>query len=720
MKPEITKDDIEKEIEDSQTILRTDVELESVDGNNDILPPMTELLPLTPEQEERLKKETFDLFEELVADRKEYDGQVNGYEAQYGGEVLAERHMEFNLNVPVTPMKCDAVERLAMKAFIESDPKFSCSLRPEAVRKGMDKDAIRNIERDQEDYLDYVLDERINIASPMRKTIHQSVILKGGIVKVPYFYKKKRCIREEYYSGKRIDSGKTDEAENPIYIAEGLTEFLRNYPKATLPGDPAEKYFKQLAAFEDVRFKSKYNKTVYDDAKPIFVDTKNFWVRKTTEGYDGLCDEQIYIERVPYTYWEMDKMQERDEMVNVEKMQFNDEKLETPDTKYKLKIHNTLEITYYFKMNPEAKEETKIICRFGEGNKVFLGAFEYPYDAVECIYVPFYITDKTPGFYKNGLAEKLTDSNNAQNAMLNMMLTEAWLELVSTPITREGSTITNQLLSKDFRSGVPLTIGASESIKEEIGFLDKPNKQVGMQMIPMLMYMAKLDDSRTGVSDIQATGNADPSDKRAPAAKTAMLLKQSGINIEDYINCLMPSFNIVGKIILQLTYQMSHSGRKFRTKQRAERVTGGKDVFSMISRDDMILETVIQSQAGAFAFNKIEEINKNTIVWQSLRNDPIVSRDPDAVREMAQTLLDSVSPKWKAKSQKILLTDEMFNQKIAKVGIQALQLYIKSIEQQTGQTGVQLTPDMNEYLKIVAQLMAQVSTPTEDEAKAAK
>lgn len=722
MAEQITKEDLEKEIEDQQTILRTDVEMENVEGDSEIKPPMTELIGLTDIQSEKLKTEVFSLVETINQDKKEYDGQITDLEAQYGGEIIPEKYIEFNLNVPVTAMKCDAVERLAVRAFLKSDPKYSISLRPESIRKGMDSDKIRDIERDQSDYLDYALDERIKIDSPLRKTIHQAVTLKGGWMKIPYCYKKKRAIREEFYSGKRIDSKQTDGGGNTIFIAEGMKEFLRNYPKAVFPGDVGEKYFKKLTEFKDARFKSKYWKVVYDDPKPIYVNTKNFWARKTTEGYDGLCNEQIYFERVPYTYWEMEKMEEREEMVNVEKMRFKTEKLEETSlvTDYKLKEHNVLEITYYFKIDGEEDEETRIICRFGEENKVFLGAFEYPYDSVECIYVPFHITDKESGLYKSGLAEKLTDNNITQNAMLNMMLTEAWLELVSTPITREGSTIAAQLLSKDFKPGVPLTVGATENVNEEIKFLDKPQKLIGQQMIPMLLYLAKLADAGSGVSDIQATGQADPTDPRAPAKKTRDLLRQSGINIEDYIDVLMPSFNKVGEIILQLTYQMSQSGRKFRPKQRAERITGNDDIFSEISRDDMILETVIQSQAGAYAFDKIEEINKNTIAWQSFRNDPIISRDPAAVREMARTLMESISPNWKAKTNKILLSDVQFNQKIMGVGIQALDTYIKSVKAKSETTGEAPEPQIQEFLALVAQMMAQVSQPTEEEAKALK
>lgn len=716
------KETLKQEIEDSQIILRTEVEFEPAkkDGDTEIKPPMTEMLTLTEEQEERLKSEVFQLFETIAQERKDEDAKCEELEAQYGGEILPEKHMEFALNVPVTAMKCDAVERLAVRAFLQSDPKFEMSLRPESVREGMDQEAIRKIERDQSDYLDYVLDERINIDSPLRQVIHQAVTLRGGFMKVPYSYETKRKIREETYSGKRVESGKTDERGNPIYIAEGLNSFLKNYPKAVLPDDPGHGYFQKLSQFQDCRFKAKYTALIYDDAKPCFVHRKDFYARKTTEGYEGLCNEQFYAERVPYTYWDMEKMEQRKEMVNVSKMEYKDEKASIKDEKYKLKEHNTLEVTYYFRMNAENEEETRIICRFGEENKVFLGAFEYTYDYVECIYVPFYITKKDKGLYKPGLGEKLTDSNMTQNAMLNMMLTEAWLELVSTPITKEGSRITAQLLSKDFKPGVPLTVGPQENINEEIDFLDKPQKQVAAQMIPMLMYLAKLDDNRTGVSDIQATGQADPNDPRAPAAKTAMLLKASGINIEDYIDCLMPSFNKVGEIILKNTFQMAESGRKFRQKQRAGRITGNKDVFSTISRDDMILETVIQSQAGAFAFDKIEEAQKNAMVWQMFRYDPIFSRDPNAIREMARTILESTSPKWKAKADKMVLSDAQFNEKIVKVGITALDTYIKSIQMNTKVTGQSPAPNIQEFLKIVAQLMQQVSTPNEQEMKEMK
>ena len=719
MPPQVTKKEVIEAIEDEQTILREEVELKDVEGNEEIKPPMTEMVNYSPEQINTLKKDVFDIFDAFVQDRKVIDGEDEQLGAQYNGQVVEEALMEFNLNVDVTAVKCDAVERLAAKAFIESDPKFTITLRPEAMRKGMDKDSIRNIERDQEDYLDYALDERINVASPLRKVLHQAVVLKKcGIMKVPYKYTRKRFIREEFYSGKKEDTGQVNpQTKEPILRAKGMEGFLRNYPTAIVEGETGHSYYKQLLEFKDARFEAFYWRTVHDDPKPMYVDSKNFYTRLSTEGYDGLCDEQCYIERTKYTYWQMKKKEEAGEMINVDLLEFATDKLAqgAKDAKYKLKEHNILEVTYHFKEG-ESKEETKIICLFSEQNKTFMGAFEYPYYNVECIYVPFYIYDKIAGFYKGGMAQKLTSSHQAQNSILNMMLTETWLELVSTPIVKEGSTIANQLLNTTFRPGTPLTIKATEHFKDELDFVPKPQKQVAAQLLNVLLYLSKLDGDKTGVSDIAATGKGDPLDPRAPAAKTAMLLKQSGINIGDLIDVLAPSFNKVGEIILKLTHQMSNSGRKFRGKQRAGRVTGS-EVFSEISRDDMILETVIQSRASAFAFDKLNEKRENLALAQWAAQDEVIRRNPKGMHEIALTLLESWSPTWKAKADKIALSNEEFSAEVANVGIKALNVYMKGLMEQAGAQGGAPKANIKEFLQIVSTMMTQMVNPPEEEKK---
>ena len=704
--------ELEEAIEDTQIIERTDIEMEDAEPKDEDGPDQV-LIDLPTEAIERLTDGVFRLFESLKADRKENDDKWDNFEAQYEGSMEENSLMEFNLNVPVTMDKCNSVERLALQAFLESDPKFTSRLRPEHMKKGMKDDEIEAVQQKQEDYLDYQLDERINIASPLRQVLHQSTVLEGGLMKVPYEFKRKRRTRMEFYSGKRV----MDE-EVGLERAEGLPEFLRNYPKAALPGREGNKYYNQLMKFEDANFEGTYWEVKYDDAAPKFVDMKDFYVRKSCEGYAGLEEEQIKIERERFTFWELQALERAEKMINTDDMKFataEEAKALNVDEEYDLKEHDVLTIDYYFKLDEGDEDETRLICWFGEHNKVFLGAILYPYHTVDSIYVPFYIKDKKKGFYKGGMAEVLTDSNIAQNAILNMMLTESWLQLINTPVVREGSEVADQILSGRWGPGVPLVVDAEvESVAEDITYLNKSTTGVANQMINVLLFLSRMDDDRTGIN-AGLSGKESPTDPEAPAAKTAMLLKQSGINVKEYINCLLPSFNKVGEIILQLTYQMSNSSRRFRNN-RMRAVVGG-DAFGEISRDEMILQSVIESRASSFDFDKINEKRENLALYQILRQEPIVAQNPKAVHEMVRMLLKSWSPSWKAKADKLVLTNEEFNAELTTLGVQALVQYMKTVKAKEETTGVKAPVDIQEYLGMAYEMINQVINPQKEEKK---
>ena len=713
-----TRKELEDLIDENQIVPRTEVEYEDAEPDEED-GPQNELIDLEKGQIDRLNKEVFKFFDTFKTDRSDNESNWEDYEAQYDGSMIENDQMEFNLNVPVTMVKCDSVERLAIKAFTQSDPKFSSRLRPEAMSKAMDDSRIQEVQRNQEEYLDYLLDERINIASPLRKVLHQATTLEGGFMRIDWEFRRKRREAKEYYSGKAIQDPARPDDENAI-IPEGLKGFLQKYPKAAVPGNEGHKYFKKLIKFEDANFMGTYWEVQYDDALPTFVDAKDFYARKSCEGYAGLCDEQCKIERETYTFWELKKLERADKFINVDEMANMNDETDTAkkvlDEDFEIKEHEVLRFDYYFLMNEDDKEESHIICWFGEHNKVFLGAILYPYHQVDCIYVPFYIKDKKKGLYKGGMAEILTDSNTAQNAILNMMLTETWLQLINTPVIKEGSSVAEQVLSGRWGPGVPLVTDAEvQSVAEEITYLPKPTTGIAGQLTNVLLFLGKMDDDRTGISSLM-TGKESPTDPTAPAAKTAMLLKQSGINIEEYINCLLPSFNKVGEIILKLTYQMSTSSRRFRSN-KIKAVTGSSDMYGVITRDEMILETVIQSQASGFAFDKVNEKRENLALYQILRQDPILMRNPDAVHEMAVTLCKSWSPLWKAKADKLLLTNEEFNQETVKIAMQALAAYIEQIKQAKMQSGQEAQPNLDGYLKVASQLMMQSVNPEPPEQK---
>lgn len=693
---------------------KTEIEIEKVpqaevNEREDGMPDYKAQKDLTEEQEKRLGEEIFKGYDRLKTQRKEYDTKWDQYEAQYKGEMADDTGLEFNLNVPVTQVKIDAVVRLSLKAFLESDPKFSITARP--VTAKLDKwDVI--IDR-QSSYLDYKLDEEIDIESPLRKVLHQAALYDVGIMKLSYEYCRKLKRREEKFSGQP----ETDDQGN--ITNPGLEAFVREYPDSVKPGNDGHWAFKDLAEFKDVVFKSQFMDLVYDDPNPTFVDCRDFFVDKKTEGYKGLCEAQLIIERQEYSWWELKKAEKNEDFKNVDKVKniINDEgevKVPEDGDDYKTWDYDVIECRYHFNMkdSEDIDDEEHLLCWFDVKSKVFLGAIAYPYDDVECDYLPFYIKNKVSGFYKGGMAEDLTDSHFAQNAILNFMLTETWMQLKTTPIMRKGSPIADQFF-QGWKPGTPLyTSEHSLDVRAELDFLPVPQKAVAQQMMPILMFLGKYDDDRTGVSSL-ATGKESPTDPTAPAAKTAMLLQQSGINISDYINCLLPSFNLIGSLILQLTYQMSREGRPFRNKKVAMKVAGG-DPFENISRDEMSAKTNIQSRAAGFAFDKINEKRENLALFQLLRGDPVVTQNPQAVYSLAKTLVASWSPLWKNKIDSILPDPASFEQQQVEIAIKALVTMVQQGKEQEKLTGKPLEPQFQEFVSIATKMASEAMTPTEE------
>lgn len=697
-------------------ITKKDLEIVDADPNekeDDGIPVYMEKIDFNDEQIKKLRKEVFEWFEDYKAQRAalKLEEKWDAQEAQYDGEMSDESGMEFNLNVPVTKVKVDTVTRLATKAFIDSDPMFSVTPRPESQRNGLE-DTISN----QEDYLDYLFDEEINVASPVRMAIHQASVCDCSIIKVPFVYKERKRKREEFYSGKY----QFDQASR-FNVPKDLKLFVQNYPDAIKPGDKHHKYFKKLLNGQDIRIVVSYRAPIYNNPKPGFVNIRDFFVDTSTEGYEGLEEAQCKIERQQYTWWELKTKEDAGEFKNVDEMRHANNIEKDGSVKgvgdikdYRRKKYQVLEVDYWFCADgdDDVKNEERIICWFGVESKAYLGAIYYPYYAVDSIYLPFYLKKKKTGFYKGGIAEDLTDSNLAQNAILNFTLTGAWIANTITPIVKSGSTVARQFLEDRWTHGVPIELpDETTDIGDEIDFLPKTPQNTS-ELVNILLYMQKLDDDNTGISSL-ASGKESPTDPRAPAAKTALLMKQTGINIEDYINCLLPSFSRLGEIVLQLIYQFSREDRKFRVRRKAQEVTGD-DPFGVITRDQMVARTNIQSRAGGFAFDKVNEKRENLALVQILREEPALARRPEAVWNLYRTLIKSWSPMWKNKVDEIWPSPEEFRNEQLQIGMQALQIYFQKLKA-TKEAGA--TPEVNaqEFIELLAQMEAAAYTPPQEE-----
>jgi hypothetical protein len=702
---------------------KTITEKPAAQAQDDQTPRYMVKLTLTEEQKKRILEEVKDEWQAIKDEREaaKLEKKWKALDNQYEGKATEDSLRQFNLCRQVTKMKCDGAERLIMKAAWKSDPKFSITARPEFEREGG-----REVCEAQEDFLDYKLDEDIPFYEPERKTIHSAVVKGTGILKITHEVKIDRKKRDECYQGNPVPvlalDPKTGQPApavgrdgKPIVKNTGLEDFIKNHPEAQY-GQHAG-FVKKLMEGKKITLVVEYDEIVYNDPMPRNIPLEDFYVRTDTEGYDGLCTTKLVVERRKYTWWELKRKEAKQKFYDIDELMYDDDnrtgkkttapkdrKLKKDYTKEKYDI---LECTYYFNLTGKDEDETKIIVWIAEEKWIVVGSIRYPYYAVNTPYIPHYIASIWPGFYQPGMAEYLTDNNIAENAILNFTLEGAMTANIITPIAPKNDPIHTQFLDKRWMHGVPM-----EADPGKIRFLGEyMPKFDSSRLIQLLEYLNRDDGQVSGVNDT-VTGQESQLDPSAPAAKTLALLRQSGINIEDYIDSLMPAFSRIADTILQLYYQMAKEGLKYRP--RPERVVGSNP-FATLERSDMVARTNIQSQAKSFNFEDANEKAADLSLLQTIRQEPLIARNPDAVYVLLKSVIKGWSKKWRNLVDQILPPLKQFQAQQQQMVAQGVRQYIEAKIQEAKVTGQEPEIDAQQLMALMSDLMAESATPPSPE-----
>lgn len=652
-------------------------------------------LDLSQEDEDRLTKGLFKEFEVLKEQRQDRDLEKKweALDAQYDGEVEANPALLFNLHAHQSKIKENAIVRALNEAFLDSDPLVDILPRPEFAKA---RDGIEIAKR-QTEFLDYAMDEEIKPSHELTLINHSAVRKFVGIGKVCWDYQRVPRKREETYIGENeIIYGPGGQ---PLGLKnEGLEQFMRAYPDAieTYPG-----YVEKLISGKTIHIVVDYQDVISNNPRIEHVPVQNFYVDVQTKHNEGLRKAHLTVERLPeMDWWELKEKEANGEFKNVDKLAYKSvEGKDKPEIieDFENAKYCVIKCNYRFKLKPDDKNEVLIQCWFGEESKVFLGAINWPYYGFDTDYIGFWVRLNEYGFYGDAksVTSDLRDSNIAQNAMLSLAVHGTYIRNKMTPIVQEGSEIEAAFLEDRFIEGKPISVDTVfEDINKSVGFVQWPNQN--LRDHSFLTEQLRRDDSDvTGVSDY-ASGRESPSDPSAPASKTIALLQASGVNIKDYIRIYLPSFNIFLGNLFQLYYQMSdEEGRKFRIKRKAEGVTG-TDIFSSISRDEMIAKTAVQSRASAFAFDKINEKVENMSIYQLIHADPYAAQQPQLLYSSLLTLLRSWGPMWKAIAERDLLGPKEFQQRQLQIAAGVMQQMMQTMAKTKEVTGAPAEAPSNE------------------------
>src|SRR5208282_5918387 len=210
-------------------------------------------------------------------------------------------------------------------------------------------------------------------------------------------------------------------------------------------------FYNKIAKGNTARLVVEYLDTLENSAKLRHVDVESFWVKNSTNYYDGLKHAHLIVERETMTWWELEEKERNEEFKNIDQLKLinnSEGKLSTGEgtNDYQTRDYDIFKATLYFKLEESDEEETKLQAWFAESSKdsfIYLGAILFPWYGFDTEYIPFYVKLNNDGFYggaKSVMAD-LKQSNIAQNVLINMALHTVYLRNTLTPIVQEGSQI---------------------------------------------------------------------------------------------------------------------------------------------------------------------------------------------------------------------------------------------------------------------------------------
>lgn len=680
----------------------------------DDIPQYRIKIEASPDFVQRLTEQFTEEFDALKEEREVLGlpGKWKSLDNQYDGTLARNQRLNFNLHLHQSKIKADAVARALNEAFLDSQPMIDVSPRPEQWRDD-DKSGVDVCELQQQ-FLSYEIEENIKPGQDLELIGLCAVKKFVGIGKLEWAYEKEKRKREEVYEGKNTPM--LDNDKNPIVVNGApqmeniaLKEFTNNYPNWEERG--YQSYYNKIKAEKTVRIVVTYFDTLVNCAKQKHVSVENFYVKNSTAYYEGLKKAHLVVERDSMTWYDLEKKVKNDEFDGdaIENLKSdinaggNQNKNATGTSKqtWRTKDYDILEATTYIKLDEEDEEETKIKAWFSEtgteGSKyTFLGAINYPYYGFDIDYIPYYVKLNDDGFYGDAKSVMLDlkDSNIAQDALINLLLDGYYKRAILTPIVPTGSDIAATFIENRWSDGRPIEVDmVGDDVNKAIGFVQYPQMDVNGG-INLINISQRNDDAVSGINP-GTSGRENPSDPHAPASKTIALLNQSSINIKDYIRNFLPSFNIFVGNILQLYYQMSSEGRKFRVNLASKRVTGAMP-FLMITRDQMVAKTNIQSRAAAFAFDKAMEKQEATVAYQAIMANPIILTMPDVQYKAFKIWLKKQSNEWYNFAEDDLPSMEEFQKKMEKSAIKALAQYVQMQNQQAQVTGQPVQYNLND------------------------
>ncbi len=706
----MAKMDLDKYVLELSKEQYTDAELEGLELN-----PLKDakVLKYSDEKINKLTELVFAEFEAIKSERdaaKDGKGLDNFFDErnnQHDGKMPRRAGAQFNVDCGVSKIKDNDIISQIFSAHTQIDPIVSVKSRP-----GFSLIGGNEVCEKQEDFIDYAMDERIRFKAAFEKAVKAAVTQGVGVIKWTHRIKKTRNIRQTTYKGNIQQIG-VDELGKPILENTGLKNFLEVHGEA-IQKDPArwKNIIARLQKGKNVTIDEDIEEIEYNDPFPTFVNNKNFYVRLNVDGYDGLCDTQLIVERKEFNFYELKQFEREYDFINVDELLYDDNgEGNRVKVKKETDTFNVLECHFQFyesslsdddKEGEEDEEPKKIICFFEEEKKKFLGGIYYPFTTIKCPYVPHYVKLEADGFYQPSITEDLFDIHIAMNAFLNFALEGSWISTIVTPITKEGSAVDEQFRMKSWVLGLPLNANPGE-----VDFLSNHMTPPDISKLWIVFQeLSRIADQLSKSSELR-TGRESALDPNAPASKTAMLLDISREGIAAYSRKISEGFALDANIVLKMYAEISEGDQLYLSKRTNSVV--GQNPFK-ISRSEMLAKTSIQSQSYAYDFDKLNAYKKTLAFFQLVRPEPVIANNPESVLFLLKFLAKDTSQQIRNAIDQLFPSVEEMKKKMSEAALTAVAQYVKFKTEEANRIGKQPELKAEELLPLIQQLTSEIAT----------
>ena len=316
-----------------------------------------------------------------------------------------------------------------------------------------------------------------------------------------------------------------------------------------------------------------------------------------------------------------------------------------------------IEAIYQFDINGDGIAERGVYI-FETARKVMLFASLYPFHHNRCYFIPHRALIKQGCFYGDIPAYRLKPLNVAQNSLLNQAIDSNTIGNVPSFKRRIGIDVPGFV--QKWYPGAIFDVRRMDDIEQFA--------VSGGSTAANLSYFREIDRLSEKLSGVTAyMGGASAFyDPRAPASKTAMLLSEAGISIQDIICILNLSLK-------EIAFQIIELNRQFGPQEKIFKVVGRIGTFEKISLEEIRGRADYIPQGSIEAVNPDIQRTRNLELYQTLQAEPMIQQNPEAKRELLDALLRSWSDYWAKKADKIVPPLEEFEQRQRELLKQAMQ-----------------------------------------------